>query len=71
MFPDYLKVRRADIMAQNPEVREEKLGKLAEVEAVYQRILEEQNCLSLKDLAVTGKDLIEAGIEPGPELAGY
>ena len=68
VFPDYLKVRRADIMAQNPEVREEKLGKLAEVEAVYQRILEEQNCLSLKDLAVTGKDLIEAGIEPGPEL---
>lgn len=67
-FPDYLKVRRADIMAQNPEVREEKLGKLAEVEAVYQRILEEQNCLSLKDLAVTGKDLIEVGIEPGPEL---
>lgn len=68
VFPDYLKVRRADIMAQNPEVREEKLGKLAEVEAVYQRILEEQNCLSLKDLAVTGKDLIEVGIEPGPEL---
>lgn len=68
VFPDYLKVRRADIMAQNPEVREEKLGKLAEVEAVYQRILEEQSCLSLKDLAVTGKDLIEAGIEPGPEL---
>ena len=68
VFPDYLKIRRADIMAQNPEVREEKLGKLAEVEAVYQRILEEQNCLSLKDLAVTGKDLIEAGIEPGPEL---
>lgn len=68
VFPDYLKIRRADIMAQNPEVREEKLGKLAKVEAVYQRILEEQNCLSLKDLAVTGKDLIEAGIEPGPEL---
>ena len=68
LFPDYLKVRRADIMAQNPDVRQEKLNELARIEEMYQKILEAQQCLSLKDLAVTGRDLIEAGMQPGPEL---
>lgn len=68
LFPDYLKVRRADIMAQNPDVRQEKLNELAGIEEMYQKILEAQQCLSLKDLAVTGRDLIEAGMRPGPEL---
>ena len=68
LFPDYLKVRRADIMAQNPDVRQEKLNELAGIEEMYQKILEAQQCLSLKDLAVTGRDLIEAGMQPGPEL---
>ena len=68
LFPDYLKLRRADIMAQNPDVRQEKLNELARIEEMYQRILEAQQCLSLKDLAVTGRDLIEAGMQPGPEL---
>ena len=68
LFPDYLKLRRADIMAQNPDVRQEKLNELARIEEMYQEILEAQQCLSLKDLAVTGRDLIEAGMQPGPEL---
>ena len=68
LFPDYLKLRRADIMAQNPDVRQEKLNELARIEEMYQKILEAQQCLSLKDLAVTGRDLIEAGMQPGPEL---
>lgn len=67
-FPDYLKVRRADIMAQNPVLREEKLKTLEETEKLYQGILEAGQCLSLKELAVTGRDLISAGQRPGPEL---
>lgn len=67
-FPDYLKLRRADILAQNPSMQKEKLEALAVLESLYQQILEEQNCLSLKDLAVTGTDLIESGLKPGPEL---
>lgn len=67
-FPDYLKLRRADILAQNPAMRQEKLEALEELEQLYTRILEEQSCLSLKELAVTGRDLIRAGMSPGPEL---
>ena len=68
IFPDYLKVRRADILAQAPVFQEEKLRELGETERLYQEIVEQQECLSLKDLAVTGRDLIAAGMEPGPEL---
>lgn len=32
------------------------------------KIRERGDCIRLKDLAVTGKDLIQAGIKPGPEL---
>ncbi len=68
LFPDYLKLRRADILAQNPLMQEEKLQRLEEAARLYREILEEGNCLSLKDLAVTGRDLIDAGLEPGPKL---
>ncbi len=68
LFPDYLKLRRADAKAQNPSLLREKLEILDETERLYREILEAQNCLSLKDLAVTGRDLIDAGVEPGPTL---
>ena len=67
-FPDYLKLRRADILAQNPAMRQEKLEELEKLTLLYEQILEAQSCMSLKELAVTGKDLIAAGIEPGPGL---
>ena len=34
----------------------------------YNRILEQKQCVSMKTLAVSGKDLIDAGIRPGPEM---
>lgn len=67
-FEDYMKLRRADILAQNPRMQREKLEALNELKELYQEVLAEQDCLSLKDLAVTGRDLIDAGLEPGPEL---
>ena len=68
LFPDYLKLARADALAQNPALLPEKLARLSEIERLYTEILEAQNCLSLKDLAVTGRDLIDAGVKPGPTL---
>lgn len=68
LFSMYLEVRRADILAQDPTYQKEKLQNLELTEAVYRNILEEQNCLSLRALAVTGNDLIEAGVKPGKEV---
>ncbi len=68
LFPLYLKVQRADILAQNPDTQQEKLAVLALVEQLYERVLEEKNCFTLKQLAVTGRDLMQAGIPAGPGL---
>ena len=68
LFPLYLKMQRADILAQSPEGQEQKLSELKEVEQLYARILEEQNCFTLKQLAATGRDLMGAGIPAGPGL---
>lgn len=68
LFPYYMEVRRADVLAQSLYQREEKLSNLDEIEKLYCEILEKKQCVSLKDLAVTGKDLIEAGMKPGKEM---
>lgn len=68
LFPMLLQVKEADTMAQSLYEREEKLEWIAKVEKLYREILKDRECLSLKDLAVTGRDLIRAGCAPGPEL---
>lgn len=68
MFPLYLEVQRADVLAQSEYRREEKLARLDGVTACYEEIVRKQQCVSLKTLAVTGKDLIEAGCKPGKEM---
>ena len=55
-----LAVKRADNLAQAPEYR----GRQAELdaaEAIMERLLREGACFSLKDLAVSGRDLMELG----------
>ena len=68
LFPYYMEVRRADILAQSMYQREEKVKNLNDIEKLYQEIVETGQCVSLKNLAVTGKDLIEAGMKPGKEI---
>lgn len=68
LFPYYMEVRRADVLAQSMYKRDEKIKNLDDIEKIYQEIAENGQCVSLKDLAVTGKDLIEAGMKPGKEI---
>lgn len=68
IFPYYLEVRRADVLAQSMYQREDKIRNLDGVEARYREIVEAGQCVSLKELAISGKDLIEAGMEPGKEI---
>ncbi len=68
LFPLLLEVKEADMMAQSGYKKEEKQKELEDVRKVYQQILDAGDCLALKDLAVTGKDLIEAGMKPGKEM---
>ena len=68
LFPFYLLVQKADAMAQSEYKREEKLHNIETADKIFQGIMEREECLCLKDLAVTGKDLIDLGIKPGKEI---
>lgn len=67
-YPALFAVKRADALGKNQYQRAEKLAYIEGYQKLYEEILEKQQCLALKDLAVTGKDLIDAGMKPGKEL---
>ncbi len=68
IFPLVLQIHYADISAQSDYKREEKIWKYTYIKRLYEGICERKECLTLKDLAVTGSDLIAAGMSPGREL---
>lgn len=67
-FFQLLEVKRADHMGQAPEKVKDRLTELDEIKAKAEQILAERQCLTLKDLAVNGRDVIAAGVTPGPEV---
>ena len=64
-FRQLLSIKRADAMAQSEVHRQEKLETLDEILPVLNEIIEQQQCFSLKDLAVTGRDLMAIGVPEG------
>ena len=68
IFPLLFSVKYAYMMAQSDYQREEKLQDLETLKVIYEDIIAKEDCLSLKDLAVTGGDLIAAGMKPGREI---
>ena len=67
-FRRLLNVRRADIKAQAYTEQESRLQKIDNIEYILEEVLQKDECFSLKDLAVNGKDLIEIGYKPGKEI---
>ena len=67
-YPELFEVKRADILAQSSFLQQEKLLYVDRYEHMYRQIIEKHQCLSLKDLAVNGSDLIARGIQPGKEI---
>ncbi|MVX66288.1 HD domain-containing protein [Clostridium chromiireducens] len=68
LLRDLIKVQRADILAQNPDYRWERLENLAEVEEKLNLIIAQKECFNLKDLKINGGDLISLGFVKGKEI---
>lgn len=68
LFDSFLLVKRADINAHHPDVVEQKLAYLREVEHIWNDVKLHGDCLSLKELELSGRDLIGDGMEPGPKI---
>ncbi|MBQ3793095.1 MAG: CCA tRNA nucleotidyltransferase [Lachnospiraceae bacterium] len=67
-FPEMFEINLADTLAQSDYLRKEKLEKLDALKALYQEILRDKECLTLKDLAVNGQDLMAVGVQPGKQI---
>lgn len=67
-FPDLFLVKEADVLAQSEYHRQEKLDLIRSFTQLYETILQRGDCLSVKDLAVDGSDLMAAGVKAGPAV---
>jgi tRNA nucleotidyltransferase (CCA-adding enzyme) len=61
-------VKRADVLAQNPDTWEHKLTNITEAEILFYEIQKKEECINLKMLAINGQDLINLGLEPGKKI---
>lgn len=61
-------LQRADLLSQSTYRQEEKIKKLEAGIRCYQEIMEAKDAVTLKDLAIGGKELMELGIKPGPQI---
>lgn len=68
IFPYLFDIKKADIDAQSTYQRKEKLDRLEKIKIIYEEILRAEECVSLRTLAVTGRDLIAAGMKPGKSI---
>lgn len=67
-FPLIFEIWEADIKGQSDYKKDEKIERLARNREDYEAIVRKKDCVELKDLKVSGKDLIEAGMQAGPGL---
>ena len=63
-----LDLKEADNKAQNLERSNCRIKELQEIRALIDNVLQEQECFSLKDLAINGNDIIQLGIPEGVEV---
>ena len=64
----YLAARLADVKAQSPYQKREKIENIVEMRRLYQEIIKKQECVTLRQLAVGGRELMDLGMKPGREL---
>ena len=66
-YTQLLALQSADLMATGTRT-EEALEVYKRIDELIREILEEDSCLSQKDLAISGRDLLALGFRPGPKV---
>jgi len=68
LFPLLLAVQRADIAGQSDYDRDVKYERVNRAEKLYLEILADNEAFTMKDLSVSGQDIMSAGIPAGPQV---
>lgn len=71
LMPMLFLVRYCDILAQNPKMAEEKITRLNQGILLWRRVTTSGAALTLKELEVSGRDVMALGVAPGPEVGAY
>ena len=67
-FFQLMEVQRADTCGLAEPFCRERLPQLAEIEKIAHMVLEQGACLNMNQLAISGRELLALGMEPGPEI---
>lgn len=67
-YPRIFALKRADIQAQSDYQREEKLAYVDRYEQMYRQMTAKGDCISLKQLAVSGRDIMDLGVGQGRQI---
>ncbi len=68
MFPLFVKVQTADTLGKSDYDKEKILAHMDRMKKQYEKVISENQCVSLKQLAITGKDVMNLGIKAGPQI---
>ncbi|MBN1038515.1 CCA tRNA nucleotidyltransferase [Clostridium botulinum] len=68
LFEDLLKVKESEILSQNPLYKEERLSHLLYIRENLKDVIFNNECFNLKNLNISGKDLISLGLEKGKNI---
>lgn len=68
LYLDLLKVQEADAKAKNPEYGTAELEIIRQSRAMFEEMMRNGDPVSLRQLAVSGQDLIDLGFERGPVI---
>ncbi|MCI5936946.1 MAG: CCA tRNA nucleotidyltransferase [Eubacterium sp.] len=68
VMPLLFLLQEADLLAQSEYHQQEKLDKLAAGRRCYEEIVTAGDAVTVKDLAIGGRELMELGVRKGPEI---
>ena len=67
-FQRLLLIKKADILAQAPNKISVRLKEIDSIQEIFNGVIKENTCTTLKSLAINGKDLIAIGIPAGNKI---
>lgn len=67
-FRQLIQVQRADAAGKAPSAREEQTRRVEQTQAMLEEILRRGDCFTLRELAISGRDVVALGIPAGPSV---
>ena len=68
LFPLFIKVQTADTLAKSDYGKKKTLENLLGIKNIFKTIIAEEQCVSVKELKISGSDILALGCPAGPKV---